>query len=193
MLGGFIHAGHCGVDLLDSSRLLFTGGGNLADNVTHFFNPIDDFFQRFTGFIHQLRTGIHLVYTVLNQILDFFRRSRTAPGQITHLGSHHRKTSTLFAGARRFDAGVERQQIGLKGDFIDDANNFGNLFTRRIDFFHRMNGVINDLPPFFRHHARVFRQGIRQLRIVRILFHRAGDFFHAGRRFFQRGGLVFGA
>ena len=32
---------------------------------------------------------------------------------------HHRESAALFAGARRFDRGVERKQVGLVGDVLD--------------------------------------------------------------------------
>ena len=40
-------------------------------------------------------------------------------GQRLHFRGDHREAAAGFAGARRFDGGVERQQIGLAGDGVD--------------------------------------------------------------------------
>ena len=40
-------------------------------------------------------------------------------GQRLDLGGHDREAAAGFAGARRLDGGVERQQIGLLGDVAD--------------------------------------------------------------------------
>ena len=45
--------------------------------------------------------------------VDFFGRLLCAPGQAAHLIGNHRKTFTCRAGARRFNGGVEGQQVGL--------------------------------------------------------------------------------
>jgi hypothetical protein len=37
----------------------------------------------------------------------------------SHLGGDHSKTAASFAGAHRFNGGVQRQQIGLSGDGVD--------------------------------------------------------------------------
>ena len=40
-------------------------------------------------------------------------------GQRLHFRGHDRKAAAGFAGARRLDGGIERQQIGLAGDGVD--------------------------------------------------------------------------
>jgi hypothetical protein len=42
--------------------------------------------------------------------------------QITHFGCHHRKTSSLLTGTGRFNGSIQRQNIGLEGNAINDAN-----------------------------------------------------------------------
>jgi hypothetical protein len=39
-------------------------------------------------------------------------------GRIAHLSGHHRKTHARFSGSRGFQGRVERENIGLKGNFI---------------------------------------------------------------------------
>ena len=51
-------------------------------------------------------------------------RLRGAFGQLAHFVGDDGKTAALFAGAGCFDGGVQREQIGLVGDFLDDADDF---------------------------------------------------------------------
>ena len=47
---------------------------------------------------------------------DFLGRLRRLVGERLHLGSDHREAAAGFTGARRLDGGVQRQQVGLRGD-----------------------------------------------------------------------------
>ena len=49
------------------------------------------------------------------------------PRQAAHFGGNHRESAALFAGARRFDRGIQRQQVGLEGDLVDDADDVRDL------------------------------------------------------------------
>ena len=43
-------------------------------------------------------------------------------GERLHFGSHHREAAAGFAGARRLDRGIQRQQIGLSGNGVDQLD-----------------------------------------------------------------------
>ena len=47
-----------------------------------------------------------------------------------HLGGDHREAAAGFAGARRLDGGVEREQIGLAGDLLDQIDDVADLLRR---------------------------------------------------------------
>ncbi len=49
---------------------------------------------------------------------DVARRLGGLFGQRLHLGRNHRKAAARIAGARRFDGGVERQQVGLARQWL---------------------------------------------------------------------------
>ena len=51
-------------------------------------------------------------------------------GQRLHLGGDDRKAAAGFAGARRLDGGVERQQIGLAGDGVDQFDDVADAGGR---------------------------------------------------------------
>ncbi|MNJ65017.1 hypothetical protein D3C77_610090 [compost metagenome] len=50
-----------------------------------------------------------------DQLLDFFGGLLGALGQAAHFIGDHGKAASGFTGARRFDGGVEGQQVGLLG------------------------------------------------------------------------------
>ena len=72
----------------------------------------------------------------IDQSDDFGGRGTGAFGQLAHLVGHDGETAALFAGARSFDGCVQRQQIGLVGDFADqpdDAADPLGALAQRID------------------------------------------------------------
>ena len=63
-------------------------------------------------------------------LADLAGRLRGLLGQRLHLGRDHRKAAAGLAGARRLDGGVERQQIGLAGDGIDQLDHVADPARR---------------------------------------------------------------
>ena len=58
---------------------------------------------------------------------DFHCRLARPFGQLAHLVGNNRKAATVFAGPRRFDGRVERQQIGLIGNLADHVDDPGDM------------------------------------------------------------------
>ncbi len=54
-------------------------------------------------------------------------RLRGLGGQRLHLGGDHGEALAGLAGARRLDGGVERQQVGLAGDVVDQLDHVADL------------------------------------------------------------------
>ena len=52
---------------------------------------------------------------------------RRSAAPAAHLGGDHREAASGLAGARRFDGGVQRQDIGLECDAVDDADDVADL------------------------------------------------------------------
>ena len=67
------------------------------------------------------------LHTGVDEGLDFFGRFCTAPGQRPHFTGYHRKAPALLASPGGFHGRVERQDIGLEGNAIDDADDVRNL------------------------------------------------------------------
>ena len=81
-----------------------------------------------------IRSAISLVDCV-----DFSASLRTSSATTA-------KPETVFAGAGRFDGGVQCQQVGLFGKIVDDFDDFadvvGAMAENVDDFRGRLNGVI---------------------------------------------------
>ena len=68
--------------------------------------------------------------------------------QRLHFAGHYRKASAGFAGARGFDGGVQRQQVGLfgdRGDQLDDVADPARGLEQFIDAVVGMLGLLHGL------------------------------------------------
>jgi hypothetical protein len=54
-------------------------------------------------------------------VLDLLGRLGGLGGEILHLTRYHGEALARITRARRFDRGVEREQVGLCGDIVDQA------------------------------------------------------------------------
>ena len=64
---------------------------------------------------------------------------------LQHFRRDDREAATCFARPRRLDAGVERQQIGLESDLVDDADDLADPLRRLLDLAHSVDGLAHDL------------------------------------------------
>ena len=86
----------------------------------------DDFTHGAARVPGEVRAGLHSLHAGLDQRLDLARGAGTAGGQVAHLAGHHGKAASLLAGACCFHGSIERQDVGLKRDAVDDADDVGN-------------------------------------------------------------------
>ena len=63
-------------------------------------------------------------------------RRRRAIGERADLLGHHREAAPVLAGARRLDAGVERQQVGAVGDEVDGLDDVADLLGALAHLLH---------------------------------------------------------
>src|SRR3546814_18575846 len=71
----------------------------------------------------------------------------TMPVMAAHFAGHNGKAAALFAGAGRFHGCIPRQDIRLKGDAGDDADDVQDFPVRHIDLPHGYPDVSADFPP----------------------------------------------
>jgi hypothetical protein len=99
--------------------------------------------------------------------------------------------ATSIAGARRFDRGVKRQEVGLPGDLVDNADDIGDLAGRSFDLRHCRNRIGHHLAAAIGNVARLGGRLIGLLGVLGVLLHRGRDFLHRRGGFFQARGLLF--
>ena len=116
---------------------------------------------------------------------DFLGGHLAAFGQFAHLGGHHGKALAVLAGAGGFDGGVQRQQIGLVGDVVDDADARG-------DFLHGVAGATYGLAAFSGFFRGLGGHAVGDAGVFGVLGNRGGDLLNAGGGFFHSGGLLAG-
>ncbi|MNF50481.1 hypothetical protein D3C84_317780 [compost metagenome] len=70
--------------------------------------------------LHRLHGVFGTVLQALDHLLDFVGRHLGTSRQGPHFIGNHGKTAAHLSCPRRFDGGIERQQVGLLGDAADD-------------------------------------------------------------------------
>ena len=48
-------------------------------------------------------------------------------GELAHLAGHDREPAAVLAGAGRLDRGVQREQVGLAGEVVDELQDAADL------------------------------------------------------------------
>ena len=95
-------------------------------------------------------------------------------GQLAHFVGDDREATALFAGAGGFDCGVEGEEVGLVGDFLDRVDDRGDLvgLTAQVfddgrggldsfrNFAHLVGGVVNHVGAFLRDIAGFERDAV---------------------------------
>src|SRR5664279_3900425 len=137
LAGAALHVGDVGRDLLGALGCLLHVAGNLLGRRALLFHRRrdgrGDLRQSFDGAANLLDRVHRLLRRGLDTgdlLTDLAGRLRGLLGQRLHFGSHHRKAATGFAGAGSLDGGVERQQIGLPGDGVDQFDHVADPARR---------------------------------------------------------------
>ena len=89
----------------------------------------------------QPRAGLDLVDLAPIRPLISLAASARALRQAAHFAGDDREAAALFAGARGFDRGVQRQDVGLERDAVDDADDVGDLLRAGVDLVHRRDDL----------------------------------------------------
>ena len=143
--------------------LAFSGLADFADLSGDFRNAASDGFQRGTGFASMPDTGVGFRHSlpdridrlacfrldVLDHLADFSRGLSRLFGQLADFIRNHSKAATLLAGAGGFNRRVERQQVGLIGNFLDHRDDRANFLRAAAEFFDRGRGVVDGVMDAF--------------------------------------------
>ncbi len=114
---------------------------------------------------------------------DLLGRDARAFGQLAHFCSHHREALAVLAGTGGFNGCVERQQVGLVRNVVDDADLVGDLAHGSHGLFHRLTAVFGIL-------RRAAGDIVSHTRVFGVLCHRRGDLFDRRAGFLNRDGLL---
>ena len=106
-------------DLLGRGALLLHGGGNRGRDLVDLADDAADALDGVDGLARDL-------LDVGDLLGDFLGRLRGLARQRFDLGGDHRKAAAGLTGARGLDGGVQRQQVGLGGDGVDQADDFAD-------------------------------------------------------------------
>jgi hypothetical protein len=120
------------------------------------------------------------------ELVDLAGRLLAALGQLAHLGGDHGKPLAVFAGARRLDGRVERQQVGLARNLLDDGDLVGDLLHRGHRFKHALAALLRVL-------GALVGDLVGLLRVVGVLLDVGDHLLHRRRGFFGRCRLRAGA
>ena len=193
LLGYIVHLGDRLIHLLDTGTLLNRRRADFCHDVGDPFDRIDYLVHGLACFVCEVGTHRDFIHGIVDQGLDFFcRRSRTLR-QVAHLACHHSESASLLARTRGFHCRIQRQNIGLEGDAIDDADDVHNLLRAFADRGHGGDHFADHFATPNRDIGSSGSQLISLFGILGVLFHRRGEFFHAGGGFLQAGGLFLGA
>ena len=181
------------VDLFDARGLFLAGRRNLGHDIGHPLDAVDNFIHRLAGLGHLFAALFDFVHRIPDQCLDLLGRRCRALRKISDLRRHHCKAAPLLAGTRRLDCRIERQNIGLKSNAVDHADDVDDLSGRRIDGAHGADHFSDDAAAAQRDAGSGYCQLVGLTGIVGILFNRRRQLLHRGGCFFERSGLLFSA
>ena len=127
LLNHLIHLRNGLVHLADTAALLFGRSSNTVHNVTDPLNRCHQVLHRLPSLIDSLSAGIYVRERGFNQRANFVCSRGAATGEATHFLRHDGKSSAVFASTVSFNGGVQCQDIGLKGNIVDNRYDVRHL------------------------------------------------------------------
>ncbi len=188
-----VELAHGLIDLPDAAGLLARGVRDVADERVDLLHRAHHLAHRLAGAVDQLAAAPHLVRRVLDQGLDLLCCFQRALREAAHLGRHHGEAAPLLTRPRRFHRRIERQDVGLERDAVDDLDDFADARRAVADLAHGGDDLRHGAVAVARHGGRALRELRGLLRGAGALRHGAVHLFHGRRRLLQVAGLRFGA
>ena len=193
MLGGAVHLRDGFAHLAYARALLAAGGADLGHDVGDAANGVDHFLHRVARLVGQLGAVAHALHAGVDQGLDFFGGLGAASGQGAHLAGHHGKTAALLTGAGCFDSGVQRQDVGLKSDAVDHADDRRDALAAVLNLAHGADHLLDHAAALVGHVVGIHGQLVGLGRVVGVLAHGRAQLLHRGGGLLQSAGLLLGA
>jgi len=166
--------------------------GNVGDHRTDAADLLDNVADRLLGAPDDIDAAVDLRLGGGHQRLDLARGLGRTLGKRANFLGDDGKSATAVAGARRLDAGIERQQIGLEGNLVDRADDLADLLGRGFDVGHGGDRLTGDRAARFDRLLRDRDLFFRRPRPRRAVANPSGHGFERRGRFAEADGLILG-
>src|SRR6056297_3658850 len=192
LLGDLVHLRDGGGDLLDTLGLLVGGGGDLGHDVGDAFYGGDDLLHGGAGLFDQLGAALDGLDGVADERLDLLGGAGGALSEVADLAGDDGEAATLFAGSCGLDGGVEREDVGLEGDAVDDLDDVGDLARALGDGAHGDDDFADLVAALGGDVAGAVGELVGLPGVIGVLLHGGGKLFHGRGGLFKGGGLFLG-
>lgn len=142
-----VHLRNSLTDLNNTATLLIRGCRDVEHNIGDAFDGIHNLIHGAPRSDNLFRSLFNQADRCADQAFNLFCRLRAATGEGTNLTGDHRKTASLFPGACRLDRRVQRQNVGLESDTVNDGGNFRDFFRAGGNIPHRLYDPETIWPP----------------------------------------------
>ena len=147
------------VTCLTALRLLDRRARDGADHVGALLRALEDLLQRALGLVRDLDAAVDVVGAALDgrdrvldlrlhrldEVRDLARARAGALGEILDLVGDDREALALLARLRGDDGGVEREQVRLLGDVVDDVHDLADRLDARAEVRDDRDGLLRAL------------------------------------------------
>lgn len=127
LLRALIHGVHGRVDFLQTSRLFAGSDDDGADMGVDLLDFCHDEFERLASLVDEVDAVFHLLAGSADQRLDFLCGIGGTLGEFTHFLRDDGKALARITRTGGFDACVQRKQVGLESDIVDDADDIADF------------------------------------------------------------------
>ncbi|MFM1941170.1 MAG: hypothetical protein RI897_152 [Verrucomicrobiota bacterium] len=192
-LGDLVHFGDGAIDLGDSVTLFLGGRGDFCDQFIDFTDLADDVVEGGSDGLADFDALLGVGDGGFNFGGGFAGGGGGSLGEVADFFCDDGEAHAGFAGSGSFDGGIEGEEVGLEGDFVDGFEDAGDIVARVFDGIH---GVGHGLH-FVRALVGSLSGGACEFRCLLcmggVALRHAGHFLERGTGFFEGGCLFAGA
>ncbi len=192
-LGAGLHLHDGLVHLRDAGMLVLRRVADAGQQVSQLLHAADNLAHRGASLFSLLVALPDTRHRILDQPLDLLGRLGAALCQQAHFGGHYSEAATLLSGARRFHRRIERKDIGLEGDAIDQLGDVTDASRGFADAVHGRHHLADGLTTSSCHRRCALHQCIGAACGVGVAADRVGQLMHRRCGLFKVGRLLLGA
>ncbi len=157
---------HVPVDAVQVGGLFLAGGEDALNQLHDFLVAPGDPDQMVAHFSSHGDSVFRLVLRGEDQFAGVAGGLRASLGEIPHLLRHHGEALPRVSGPGGFHRGVESEEVGLEGDFIDGLDDAHGLVGGVLDFIDAFHHPLHGLGAFIHQQSGFFRLVVRLFGIV---------------------------